>query len=96
VVIGHGSTTRLLSQDEVRALCGAALAGLDTAGRRVLAIVPDNTRSGPVDLMFRLARGPSRAAKHPCQRHRTGVLLHRPEPLSPVRQGDGCPERARE
>jgi len=33
---------------------GEALAGADLAGKRVLILIPDSTRSGPTDLFFRL------------------------------------------
>jgi nickel-dependent lactate racemase len=53
MVLGRGSTSRLLSEEQVRTLCSEALGQLSLDGRRVLAIIPDNTRSGPVDLLFR-------------------------------------------
>ena len=53
MVLGIGSTTRLLGEAEVCSLCRAAIEPLATVGRTILAIVPDNTRSGPVDMMFR-------------------------------------------
>jgi nickel-dependent lactate racemase len=53
-MIGSGSKPGKLGEDTVRELCGAALAGWQLRGRRVLAIVPDHTRTAPLDVMFRV------------------------------------------
>lgn len=50
---GAGSTERMLTEREVREIVGQALASLDLAGKRVLLIVPDATRTAPVGLLFR-------------------------------------------
>jgi nickel-dependent lactate racemase len=54
IMIGQGYEDRLLSEDEIRALMAEALdkAGLDN--KRVLLIIPDGTRTAPIDVMFRL------------------------------------------
>ena len=54
MVLGKGFTDRLLTEGEVRDLMGEALARTDLTGRRVLIIIPDHTRSGPIPLFFRL------------------------------------------
>jgi nickel-dependent lactate racemase len=54
VAIGAGSPDRLLSEQQVRDIAAEALAPLDLAGKRVLLIVPDATRTAPVGLMFRV------------------------------------------
>ena len=60
MVIGRGSAISTLSVEDVRALLaeadGASVlgAGLDLAGKRVLVIIPDGTRTAPIPLMFRL------------------------------------------
>ncbi|NOZ26505.1 MAG: DUF2088 domain-containing protein [Chloroflexi bacterium] len=54
MVIGKGYPDRLLSESEVRELMREALDRADLAGKRVLIIVPDGTRSGPLGLFFRL------------------------------------------
>ncbi|HHH42152.1 MAG TPA: DUF2088 domain-containing protein [Chloroflexi bacterium] len=54
MVLGKGLTDRLLTEGEVRDLMGEALARTDLTGRRVLIIIPDHTRSGPIPLFFRL------------------------------------------
>ena len=54
MVIGKGFTGRLLTQAEIREIVYQGLAQVDVAGRRVLVIIPDGTRNGPVPLMFHL------------------------------------------
>ncbi|RMF28029.1 MAG: DUF2088 domain-containing protein [Chloroflexi bacterium] len=54
MVLGKGFTDRLLTEEEIRDLMGEALARTDLTGRRVLIIIPDHTRSGPIPLFFRL------------------------------------------
>jgi nickel-dependent lactate racemase len=54
MLIGKGSIDRLLTADQVRDLVAEALAQLDLAGKRVLTIIPDGTRTVPVPLLFRL------------------------------------------
>jgi nickel-dependent lactate racemase len=53
VAVGAGFTDRLLSEAEVREITARALAGLSLAGKKVLLIVPDATRTAPVGLLFR-------------------------------------------
>jgi nickel-dependent lactate racemase len=52
--LGAGSTDRLLTEPEVRAIVAQALEPIDLAGKRVLLIVPDSTRTAPVGLLFRV------------------------------------------
>lgn len=54
MVIGKGYTDRFLTETEVRALLAEALAQVDLAGKRVLILIPDGTRTAPIPLMFRL------------------------------------------
>lgn len=54
MLIGKGYADRLLTETEIRDLMAEALAQADLAGKRVLIIIPDGTRSGPIDLFFRL------------------------------------------
>jgi lactate racemase len=49
-----GYPDRTLSDDDVAAMTREALAQQDFAGKRVLVIVPDGTRTAPIPLMFRL------------------------------------------
>jgi nickel-dependent lactate racemase len=48
---GYGAS---LDESTVRELCAAAIATWHVNGRRVLAIVPDGTRTAPMALMFRV------------------------------------------
>ena len=52
--IGSGSVDRHLSEEQVREIAAQALAQLDLAGKRVLLIVPDSTRTAPIGLLFRM------------------------------------------
>lgn len=51
---GTGAKGTRLGEAAVREICAAEIAGWNVSGRRVLAIVPDNTRTAPIDLMFRV------------------------------------------
>src|SRR5579871_1545441 len=51
---GRGAKGTKLDEAAVRALCGEEVARWGLRGKRVLAIVPDNTRTAPIDLMFRV------------------------------------------
>ena len=51
MILGEGSPTRLLSPDTIRGIVKAALPPAALAGRRVLVIVPDGTRTMPMPLM---------------------------------------------
>jgi lactate racemase len=53
-VIGAGSATATLAEDDVRALLAAAFERWDLSGKRVLVIIPDGTRTAPIPLFFRL------------------------------------------
>ena len=52
--ISECSANALLREDEVREIAARALTPLDLAGKRVLLIVPDATRTAPVGLLFRV------------------------------------------
>lgn len=54
MVIGQGYTERFLTEVEARNLMTRGLEQVDLADKRVLIIIPDATRSGPVDMFFRL------------------------------------------
>jgi len=56
-MIGTGSPTGNLTDTEVSEICGRGLADLDLDGRRVLAVIPDNTRTAPIDLLYRTVYG---------------------------------------
>lgn len=52
-MLGTGSATGSLSEQDVRAICAEFVERERLEGKRVLGIIPDQTRSGPIDLMFR-------------------------------------------
>ncbi len=54
MMIGKGAPDRVLSEEEVRSVLEEGLGKLDLTGKRVIVIIPDGTRSGPVDMSFRL------------------------------------------
>jgi nickel-dependent lactate racemase len=54
MVIGKGYENGYLGETEVRELTSQALAEHDLAGKRVLVIIPDHTRTAPIPLFFRL------------------------------------------
>jgi nickel-dependent lactate racemase len=47
-----------MTADEVRHVVSEGLAGLSLAGKRVLVIIPDSTRSAPIPLMFKVLYEP--------------------------------------
>jgi nickel-dependent lactate racemase len=52
-MIGKGSEADTLSNEEVRVICAEFIEREGLRGKRVLGIIPDHTRSAPIDLMFR-------------------------------------------
>jgi lactate racemase len=54
MMIGQGFTEHYLTNDEIRAIVREALDSLHLAGKRVLILIPDGTRSMPMPLMFSL------------------------------------------
>ena len=53
MIVGRGHKEGRLADTEVRAFCEEALAEVRLEGKRVLALIPDATRTAPVGLMFR-------------------------------------------
>src|SRR5262249_58247886 len=51
---GTGIADRFLTEAQVREIAAQALAPLKLAGKKVLLIVPDATRTAPVGLLFRV------------------------------------------
>ena len=54
MIIGKGSETELLNESQVHEFCAEALSRIKLDGKRVLVIIPDSTRSGPFDMLFRV------------------------------------------
>src|SRR5665213_2679307 len=53
-MVGAGEKGAKLDEATVRALCAGEIAKWGLRGKRVLAIVPDHTRTAPIGLMFRV------------------------------------------
>jgi len=53
-LIGSGYTDRLLAADEIESIVAQALASQNYARQRVLVIIPDRTRTIPLNLFFRI------------------------------------------
>ena len=52
-VIGKGNADGSpIAADEVAGMCAKAFARMDLSGKRVLVIIPDHTRTVPIDMMF--------------------------------------------
>ena len=64
-VIGNGDPCQALSEDQVSQIVSAAADGMAPDGKRVLAIIPDHTRTCPLGLVARQLRATvgERAAK---------------------------------
>ena len=54
MTIGISYTDRFINEDELRDVVSRGLDDAGLAGKRVLAIIPDSTRTMPMPLMFRL------------------------------------------
>src|SRR5216684_5608210 len=54
MVLGKGSTTEILTVEDVQQLIAQACDPLPLDGKRVLVIIPDGTRTAPIPLLFRL------------------------------------------
>jgi nickel-dependent lactate racemase len=54
MIVGRGSTTGYLCQDDVRELVAQTFEQVEVRGKRVLVIIPDSTRTAPLPLFFRL------------------------------------------
>ena len=54
MITGQGTTTGTLTAQDVERLLASALEPLPLDGKRVLALIPDGTRTAPIPLLFRL------------------------------------------
>ena len=54
MIFGKGSETETLNEAQVHDLCAEAFSQKNLDDKRVLVILPDYTRSGPIDMMFRV------------------------------------------
>jgi len=53
-MIGKGDTHAILTENDARDILHRGLADARLDGLRVLIVIPDSTRSGPLPLLFRL------------------------------------------
>ncbi|RPI22161.1 MAG: DUF2088 domain-containing protein [Acidobacteria bacterium] len=53
-MVGKGSETKLLTESDIRAVCAEGFAQKDLTGKKVLAVIPDHSRTAPMDVMFRV------------------------------------------
>lgn len=53
MIIGEGSAERPLSDQELASILRDGLGSVDLAGKRVMAIIPDATRTAPIPFCFR-------------------------------------------
>ena len=51
---GAGEKGTKLGEEKVRALCAEEIGKWGVGGKRILAIVPDHTRTAPIDVLFRV------------------------------------------
>ncbi|UCH62744.1 MAG: DUF2088 domain-containing protein [Fidelibacterota bacterium] len=54
MVVGFGSENATISEGQIRDICTEAFADKLLEGKKVLAIVPDHTRTAPINVMFRI------------------------------------------
>jgi len=53
-MLGMGTEDRLLAEEDVRELCARGFESWGLRDKRVLFIIPDHTRTAPMDLIFRV------------------------------------------
>lgn len=53
MVFGEGDTERTLTEDEIRDICAEGLEAMHPDGKKILCVIPDHSRTAPVDVMFR-------------------------------------------
>jgi nickel-dependent lactate racemase len=54
MITGQGSTTTLLNEQQVFDLCQEAFDKKDLSDKRLLFVIPDHSRTAPIDVMFRV------------------------------------------
>ena len=53
MVIGKGNKDSVLTKEDVYSICEQAFANREYDDKRILAIIPDHSRTAPIDIMFR-------------------------------------------
>ncbi len=54
MIIGSGSLDQILNEDQIFDICVEGFRELKPVGKRLLFIIPDLTRTAPIDIMFRV------------------------------------------
>ncbi len=54
MVLGKGSPEHTLNEQEIKSICEEVFAAKPLDGKKVLFILPDHSRSAPIDVMFRV------------------------------------------
>ncbi|MBC8400474.1 MAG: DUF2088 domain-containing protein [Candidatus Marinimicrobia bacterium] len=54
MLIGQGSPDNILTEVDVKVLCARAFEHKALDGKRILCIIPDHTRTAPIDVLFRV------------------------------------------
>ncbi len=55
MIIGNSSTTEFLNEKQVYNLCAEAFEKNNLTDKKIIAIIPDHSRTAPIDVMFRVA-----------------------------------------
>lgn len=53
MITGKGLTDGFLTEAEIREICAEAMESLRPDGKKILCVIPDHTRTAPIDVMFR-------------------------------------------
>ncbi len=53
MLIGKGSKDTILNENEIMELCRQAFSGRQLDDKNILAVIPDHSRTAPIDVMFR-------------------------------------------
>ncbi len=54
MIYSKGSVSEILNEKQITEICTDAFASQNLTGKKILAIIPDNSRTAPVDIMFRV------------------------------------------
>ena len=54
MVTGRGAPGHILNEAEIRSICAEAFVHQKIENKRILAIIPDHSRTAPIDIMFRV------------------------------------------
>jgi nickel-dependent lactate racemase len=57
MLTGKGLTDGFLTESEIREICAEGLESIQPDGKKILCIIPDHSRTAPMDVMFRVVYG---------------------------------------